>query len=292
MREEVVERCDDWSNQRSNWSCRFNCVLHLALYLCLRRELARKMRDREMRVQLYLYKWKGWKLLLKLSQRIDRAETHARARNVAHSSKNLSKIGSKPYRTMSETKPRCFVPGLSPRSNRNVILVTSSFTGEKWSRVRNDFNPTLSRPLPSLITIRVSPRIGARSRALAIAYNRISRRLESAKRLHRYLNLADDGNHARLDTSIARFVGFLRLAVILRSGVTHRRGQDRVFLCQIESHHLLRPLHPIHFMEFVLSVSSYRADRFVVILRDISRGWLTIARWQISHAAWLKKGNM
>jgi len=47
--------------------------------------------------------------------------------------------------------------------------------------------------------------------ALTISYNRISERLESAKRLHRYLNFADDGNHARLDTSIARFVGFLRL---------------------------------------------------------------------------------
>lgn len=65
--------------------------------------------------------------------------------------------------------------------------------------------------------------------ALTISYNRISERLESAKRLHRYLNFADDGNHARLDTSIARFVGFL-CSVILRSGVTHRGGQDRVLL--------------------------------------------------------------
>lgn len=53
--------------------------------------------------------------------------------------------------------------------------------------------------------------IKVRSRAHDLSYNRISERLESAKRLHRYLNFADDGNHARLDTSIARFVGFLRL---------------------------------------------------------------------------------
>jgi len=76
---------------------------------------------------------------------------------------------------------------------------------------RNDFNFSscqLTEP-PRFTVIRVPrSKCGA---ALTISYNRISERLESAKRLHRYLNFADDGNHARLDTSIARFVGFLRL---------------------------------------------------------------------------------
>lgn len=61
------------------------------------------------------------------------------------------------------------------------------------------------------LTVNIGLPIKVRSRAHDLSYNRISERLESAKRLHRYLNFADDGNHARLDTSIARFVGFLRL---------------------------------------------------------------------------------
>jgi hypothetical protein len=97
---------------------------------------------------------------------------------------------------------------------RNVIPVTSGFAREEWSSwIRNDLIPSPSPAAPRAPIHRdTGLPIGVRSRALAIAYNRISRRLESAKRLHRYLNLADDGNHARLDTSIARFVGFLRLS--------------------------------------------------------------------------------
>lgn len=75
---------------------------------------------------------------------------------------------------------------------------------------------TISISRPAAHGIAATPRniglpIKVRSRAHDLSYNRISERLESAKRLHRYLNFADDGNHARLDTSIARFVGFLRL---------------------------------------------------------------------------------
>lgn len=81
------------------------------------------------------------------------------------------------------------------------------------------------------IGLRRSKYGAARSRSLSLSYNRISERLESAKRLHRYLNFADDGNHARLDTSIARFVGFLRLGYFtIGSNPSRCGGQDRVLL--------------------------------------------------------------
>lgn len=73
--------------------------------------------------------------------------------------------------------------------------------------------------------------------ALTISYNRISERLESAKRLHRYLNFADDGNHARLDTSIARFVGFLRLGYFTIGSNPPRWSESRPsrLLCRSEA---------------------------------------------------------
>lgn len=54
---------------------------------------------------------------------------------------------------------------------------------------------------------------------LTISYNRISKRVESAKRLHRYLNFADDGNHARSTLQLHVSSGFCA-SVTLRSGVT------------------------------------------------------------------------
>ena len=77
--------------------------------------------------------------------------------------------------------------------------------------------------------------------ALTISYNRISERLESAKRLHRYLNFADDGNHARLDTSIARFVGFLRLGYFTIGSNPPRWSGSRPsrLLCRSQTAYLL-----------------------------------------------------
>lgn len=76
---------------------------------------------------------------------------------------------------------------------------------------RNDFNFSFV-PAHGAAAIHrnTGPPLDQSVEPLTISYNRISERLESAKRLHRYLNFADDGNHARLDASIARFVGFLR----------------------------------------------------------------------------------
>lgn len=99
--------------------------------------------------------------------------------------------------------------------------------------------------------------IKVRSRAHDLSYNRISERLESAKRLHRYLNFADDGNHARLDTSIARFVGFLRLGYF-----TIGSNPPRVQWSGSRPSRLLRPIRsreslvlppiPVHVYSFKL----------------------------------------
>lgn len=95
--------------------------------------------------------------------------------------------------------------------HRGATCTTSIFT-EESDFVRSKRFQFLLVPAHGAAAIHRNT--GPRSKcgaALTISYNRISERLESAKRLHRYLNFADDGNHARLDTSIARFVGFLRL---------------------------------------------------------------------------------
>lgn len=82
---------------------------------------------------------------------------------------------------------------------------------------------------------------------LTISYNRISERLESAKRLHRYLNFADDGNHARLDASIARFVGFLRFGYFtIRSNPPWWSGsRPSHFLRRFEATNLVLSFSPV-----------------------------------------------
>lgn len=85
---------------------------------------------------------------------------------------------------------------------------------------------------------------------LTISHNRISKGVESAKRLHRYLNF--DGNHARSTLQLHVSSGFCA-SVTLRSRVTHRGGQDRVLFASISIHESLpfrssfSPLLPLLF---------------------------------------------
>lgn len=94
---------------------------------------------------------------------------------------------------------------------------------------------------------------------LTISHNRISKGVESAKRLHRYLNFADDGNHARSTLQLHVSSGFCA-SVTLRSGVTQRGSQDRVLFVNLYPPELL--LHPFaHFFllrSFDYSFSSFR----------------------------------
>lgn len=73
--------------------------------------------------------------------------------------------------------------------------MTSTFS----EREANDFAKRFQFLLvPAHGAAAIHRNTGPRSKceaALTISYNRISERLESAKRLHRYLNFADDGNH-------------------------------------------------------------------------------------------------
>lgn len=86
------------------------------------------------------------------------------------------------------------------------------------------------------------------AKPLTISHNRISKRVESAKRLHRYLNFADDGNHARSTLQLHVSSGFCA-SVTLRSGVTQRGSQDRVLFVNLYPPDRL--LHP--FAHFFLS---------------------------------------
>lgn len=113
--------------------------------------------------------------------------------------------------------------------HRGAIFTALTFANDFATRNNFNFSSCSSRHLA--IHRNIGLPIKVRSRAHDLSYNRISERLESAKRLHRYLNFADDGNHARLDTSIARFVGFLRLGYFtIGSNPPRCGGQDRVLL--------------------------------------------------------------
>lgn len=81
-------------------------------------------------------------------------------------------------------------------------------------------------------TVSLSPTFDQSVEPLTISHNRISKRVESAKRLHRYLNFADDGNHARSTLQLHVSSGFCA-SVTLRSGVTQRGGQDRVLFVNL-----------------------------------------------------------
>lgn len=86
-----------------------------------------------------------------------------------------------------------------------------------------------------------------------ISHNRISKGVESAKRLHRYLNFADDGNHARSTLQLHVSSGFCA-SVTLRSGVTQRGGQDRVLFVNLYPQDLLQHLFT-HFSASLLWLS-------------------------------------
>lgn len=97
---------------------------------------------------------------------------------------------------------------------------------------------------------------------LTISHNRISKGVESAKRLHRYLNFADDGNHARSTLQLHVSSGFCA-SVTLRSGVTHRGGQDRVVSSSISIYETtLSPLSAFSLFSPLSSSAPILSPRF------------------------------
>lgn len=134
---------------------------------------------------------------------------------------------------------------------------------EIYRRDSNDFNtskrfqflffsPCSKQRCQRFLVIRVPDQS---AEPLTISHNRISKGVESAKRLHRYLNFADDGNHARSTLQLHVSSGFCA-SVTLRSGVTHRGGQDRVLFASISIYEIsLSPFRsfPSPFSPLILS---------------------------------------